>query len=82
MMGLISLYILLEQFSSHTKHTSSVLSTINIPQYISYTFPVFRKMRKKQCGLTDCIFEKLVDIFRHLTISKRHYKILKELKRQ
>ena len=34
--------------SSHTKNTSSILNTMNIPQYISYTFPVFRKMREKQ----------------------------------
>ena len=39
--------------SSHTKHTSSILNTMNIPQYISYTFPIFRKMQKKENGLTD-----------------------------
>ena len=34
--------------SSHTKHTSSIIDKMNILHNISNTFPVFRKMRKKQ----------------------------------
>ena len=81
--------------SSHTKHTPSLLYTTDIPQHISCTFPFFGRCERNNYVLTDSTIlkmffppcellylQKIGWYFRQLTVSKMHYKIWKELKKQ
>ena len=79
--------------SSHTKCTSCILNTMHIPQFISYTFPVFWKKWKKQyifvkpdLTILNIHFSlcellhlwKMVWFFIHLTVKKTQYQIWKK----
>ena len=69
---------------------------MNISQNISYFFPIFRKRQKKKLCFNRFNYNKhifftvwatvsskiLVDIFKHLTVGKKYYKVWKEHKKQ